>query len=112
MIVIGGLTANPLTGIGLGALFGLVRGVAVYLAAGLDSTDKLLGFHARFESMREPVRRATIVIEALVGISAAAAAGASAALLALFVVVAGVVVAASVRGPREVVYLNAASPAA
>ena len=112
LIVIGGLSANPLTAIGLGALFGLVRGLSVYLAAGLDSTDKLLGFHARFESMREPVRRATIVIEALVGISAAAAAGASAPVLTLFVAVAGVIVAASLRGPREAVYLNATSPAA
>ncbi|MGZ8756209.1 MAG: hypothetical protein ACXW15_13595 [Acidimicrobiia bacterium] len=109
LILVGGLTASPWIAIALGALFGLVRGLAVYLAAGLDSGEKLLSFHARFESWRDPVRQTMIVVQALVAVVAAAAAGASAPILGAVLAVATVTVALSLRGPREAVYLNAAT---
>jgi MFS family permease len=108
LILIGGLTAEPVVAIALGALFGLVRGLAVYLATGLDSTERLLWFHSKFESRREPVRQATIVIMATVAVAAAASAGAPATILGAVVVLAAWIVMLSRRGPREVVYLNAA----
>ncbi len=110
LILMGGLTAEPVFAIALGALFGLVRGLAVYLASGLDSTERLLSFHARFESHREAVRQTTIVVLAVVSVAAAAAAGATATLLGVVLVMAAGIVMLSRRGPREIVYLNAAGP--
>ena len=109
LILMGGLTANPWIAIALGALFGLVRGLAVYLAAGLNSGEKLLSFHARFESWREPVRQSMIVVQAVVAVVAAAAAGASGPIVGSVWAVAAATVALSLRGPREAVYLNAAT---
>jgi hypothetical protein len=109
LIVVGGLTANPLMAVSIGGLFGLVRGLAVYLAAGLDSAEKLLAFHARFESWREPVRQSMIVLQALVGVVAAGAAGAGAPALGAVLAIATATVALSFRGPPEAVYLNAAT---
>jgi hypothetical protein len=103
----GGLT-SPLVALSIGGVFGLVRGLAVYLAAGLNSNEKLLAFHAKFEARREPIRQSMIVVEVVVGIVAAAVAGAPPPAL-LFVIVAGAgIVVMSLRGIRESVYLNAA----
>lgn len=109
LILMGGLSAQPGIAIALGGVFGLVRGLAVYLAAGLDSTEKLLSFHARFESTREPVRQSTILIQAAVSVAAAGAAGASAPILGAVIATAAVTIALSLKGPREAVYLNAAT---
>jgi hypothetical protein len=109
LIVMGGLTAGPGIAIALGGLFGLVRGLAVYLAVGLDSRERLLAFHQRFESWREPVRQAMIVVQALVAVVAAGATGAGAQALGAVAAAAAATVALSLRGPREAVYLNAAA---
>lgn len=109
LILMGGLTASPWIGIALGGLFGLVRGLAVYLAAGLDSGERLLSFHARFESWREPVRQSMIVVQALVAVVAATRAGASGPVVGAVLAVATATVALSLRGPREAVYLNPAT---
>jgi hypothetical protein len=109
LILIGGLSANPSIALALGGVFGLVRGLAVYLASGLDSGEKLLSFHARFESWREPVRQTMVVLQALVAIAAAAAAGATAPILAVGLAIATATIVLSFRGPREAVYLNAAT---
>ena len=108
LILIGGMTAQPVIAIALGALFGLVRGLAVYLAAGLDSTERLLSFHSKFESHREAVRQSTIVILAVVSVAAVAATGATVTILGAVVLMAAWIVILSRRGPREAVYLNAA----
>ena len=107
LILLGGLTGDPWLAASLGALFGLSRGLAVFLASGFDSTEKVLAFHERFESLREPVRRATIVTQALVAIAAAVIGGAVLLLLGAVLVAAGATVAVGLRGPREAVYLNA-----
>lgn len=109
LVLMGGLTASPWIALALGGLFGLVRGLAVYLAAGLDSGERLLSFHARFESWREPVRQSMIVVQALVAVVAAAAASASGPIVGAVLAVATATVALSLRGPREAVYLNAAT---
>lgn len=109
LILVGGLSADPRVALGLGGLFGLVRGLAVYLSAGLDSGEKLLSFHARFESWREPIRQSMIVVQALVGVVAARAADAGAPILGAVLLIAGITVAISLKGPREAVYLNAAA---
>jgi hypothetical protein len=109
LILMGGLTAGPWIAIALGGLFGLVRGLAVYLAAGLDSGEKLLAFHERFESWREPVRQSMIVVQALVAVIAAGATGISAPILGGVVALATATVALSLRGPREAGYLKAAT---
>jgi hypothetical protein len=109
LILMGALTANPAIAVALGALFGLVRGLAVYLAAGLDSGEKLLAFHERFESWREPVRKSTIVVQVLVAVIAAGATGISVPVLGGLMAVATATIAFSLRGPREAVYLSAAT---
>lgn len=108
LILIGGLTAQPVIAIALGALFGLVRGLAVYLAAGLDSTERLLSFHSKFESHRETVRQSTILILAVVPVAAVAATGATVTILGAVAVLAAWITVLSRRGPREAVYLSAA----
>jgi MFS family permease len=100
LIFMGAAADDPLIAIGLGTLFGLVRGLAVYLAADLTTREKLLRFHARFEALREPVRRAMIVIQALVAVGAVWLANSGPALVPV-AVVASIVVALSLRGPRE-----------
>lgn len=109
LILMGGLSAKPWTAVALGGLFGVVRGLAVYLAAGLDSGENLLSFHARFESWREPVRQSMIVLQALVAVVAAGTSGASAPILGTVLATATATVALSLKGPREAVYLNAAT---
>lgn len=48
MIVLAALTASPATALGVGALFGLVRGLAVLLGRGITSPAGLAEFHRRF----------------------------------------------------------------
>lgn len=100
LILMGAAVGDPLIAVGLGTLFGLVRGLAVYLAADLTTRERLLRFHARFEALREPVRRAMIVIQALVAIVAVwfAIPGPASVVVTI---VALIVVVLSLRGPRE-----------
>lgn len=70
-ILMAALTASPAVAVGVGAFFGLVRGLAILLGARLTDPQRLLAFHRRFEAWREPVRRVTIGVEALVALVAA-----------------------------------------
>lgn len=100
LILMGGLLVHPMLAIAIGLLFGLVRGLAVYLAIGLDTHQKLLVFHSQFERLREPVRRGMIGVQALVAV--AAAWWASPNPLSLVVgAIAAVVIGLSIRGPKE-----------
>jgi MFS family permease len=104
LILMGATTGNPIIALGAGVLFGLIRGLAVYLARPLDTREKLLTFHARFEHRRESVRRWMIVVQAAVAIVAVAVASAGPALLAISLM-ATLVIAVTVRGPKESVEL-------
>ena len=48
MIALAALTASPATALAVGALFGLVRGLAVLLGRGIVSPASLAAFHRRF----------------------------------------------------------------
>jgi hypothetical protein len=48
MIVLAALTASPAIALGIGVLFGLVRGLAVLLGRGITSPASLAEFHRRF----------------------------------------------------------------
>ncbi|MGQ0848816.1 MAG: hypothetical protein ACT4OP_06810 [Actinomycetota bacterium] len=111
MIVMGLLTFKPMAALGLGVGFGLVRGLMIYLSAGLTTPERLLTFHASFEGWREVVRQSMIGIEVLTAVVAAAVAGAD-RLVVLTVAGAGLVIMyLSVRGEAEVVRLHGARAA-
>jgi hypothetical protein len=48
MIVLAALTADPWVAVSIGALFGLVRGLAVLLGRGITTAQALTTFHRRF----------------------------------------------------------------
>ena len=48
MIVLAALTADPWVALSIGALFGLVRGLAVLLGLGITTAQALTAFHRRF----------------------------------------------------------------
>ena len=65
LIVLGALTASPPTALALGVTFGLVRGLAILLGLSITSPASLVAFHRRFDAWREPVRRGTVVVQAV-----------------------------------------------
>jgi MFS family permease len=73
------LSGNPVLALGAGTLFGLVRGLAILLVAGVTNPARLARFHRRFDEAREPVRTATIAAEGVVAVLAATATGGPAA---------------------------------
>jgi hypothetical protein len=65
MIVLAVLTGKPWLGIALGGLFGLVRGLSVFLGRHIASTETLRLFHLRFYGFGPTVRRCMLAVEAL-----------------------------------------------
>ena len=63
MIVLAALTAGPATALGIGLLFGLVRGLAVLLGRGITSPAGLAEFHRRFTRAGAVVRRVVVACE-------------------------------------------------
>jgi hypothetical protein len=84
LIVLAVLTASPSAAFGICVLFGLVRGLAIFLGAGMTSPARMRAFHLRFDALREPVRVAVVAVQ----LAVAAAAG-----LALWTPAVGAVVA-------------------
>jgi hypothetical protein len=74
-IAFGALTASPLAGFALGVLFGTARGLAVLLAAKVDTPAALAAFHRRFDALGPTVRRVVIAVQAAVAVAAAWVAG-------------------------------------
>jgi MFS family permease len=70
-VVLAALTARPATALAVGTLFGLVRGLAILLVAGVTNPARLARFHRRFDEAREPVRTAVAAVEVLVVVAAA-----------------------------------------
>jgi hypothetical protein len=54
------MTGNPWTALGVGVLFGTVRGLAVLLGRGITTPARLASFHRRF-ALLEPMSRRVIV---------------------------------------------------
>jgi hypothetical protein len=71
MVLVGGLSADPLVAFGAAILFSLVRGVAVFATDRCLTFDALAAFHRRFDAVGIVVRRA--VIAALVVVATVAA---------------------------------------
>jgi hypothetical protein len=63
LIALAALTGNPLLALGVGILFGLVRGLAVYASRGITSTSNLASFHRRFMELDRPARATVVVVE-------------------------------------------------
>jgi hypothetical protein len=96
-IAYGALTAGPWAALALGVGFGLARGLAVLLTAGRRSTSELFALHRRFDALGEPVRRAVVVVQLVVGVIAAGAAWGAVAAVVSAVVLAVAVLAVSAR---------------
>jgi hypothetical protein len=65
LIVLAALTGEPLLGLVFGALFGLVRGLSVFLGRRITSTERLRAFHVRFYEFGPTVRRLMVAVDAL-----------------------------------------------
>ena len=73
MILLVGLIGSPALAVGIGAGFGLVRGLAILAGRGIASTEHLLAVHRRFGALRQPVRLAVVAVLLAVGVVAATA---------------------------------------
>jgi hypothetical protein len=73
--VLAGLTGRPAVALAVGLVFGLVRGLAIVASAPATTTSALARVQQRFETLEAPVRQATVL--ALAGVGVAAVAGAS-----------------------------------
>ena len=78
VVVLAGLTGEPLVALGLGVLFGLTRGLAILLGVRLTTPDRLRTFHATFESRRGVVRATMIAVELTAAVVAAVVVGGAA----------------------------------
>jgi hypothetical protein len=65
MIVLAVLTGEPWFGLVVGVLFGLVRGLSVFLSRHITNTDTLRTFHVRFHRLGPRVRRCMVTVEGL-----------------------------------------------
>jgi hypothetical protein len=65
LIVLAALTGKPWLGLVFGALFGLVRGLSVFLGRGITSAERLRAFHVRFYGSGPTVRRLMVGVDAL-----------------------------------------------
>ncbi len=71
MIVLGALTASPLAAVGVCALFGAVRGVAVLATRRIGTPEALYELHRRFDDRAPLARGAVIGVELTVGLAMA-----------------------------------------
>jgi hypothetical protein len=65
MIVLAALARVPWLAVVFGVLFGLARGLSVFLGRHITTTDALRVFHVRFYGFGPTVRRGMIAVEAL-----------------------------------------------
>ena len=63
MIVLAALTADPWVALSIGALFGLVRGLAVLLGRGITTAQALTAFHRRFTDAWPAMLRVVVASE-------------------------------------------------
>jgi hypothetical protein len=100
VVVLGGLSGQPLVALGLGVLFGAVRGTAVLLGRRLDTPEALRRFHARFSALGPRSRMAMVVVELAGGVLLiAAAVSGRPAIVATLAALAGLVLFATLTVP-------------
>jgi len=75
LVLLGAAGGSPTGALALGAVFGLVRGMAVFATADVRDVASLATFHDRFETWRRPVRQAMVAVLALVAFAAGIASG-------------------------------------
>jgi hypothetical protein len=63
MIVLGALSGSPPAALGVGLLFGLLRGLAVLLGRGITDAASLTRFHRRFHEAEPRVRAVLVAME-------------------------------------------------
>jgi hypothetical protein len=73
-VVLSALTGAPGTAMGIAVLFGLTRGLAILLGAGLTDPERLRRFHRGFDELGPTVRWAVIAVQLAVATVAATAA--------------------------------------
>jgi hypothetical protein len=66
-IIVAALTASPLLAASVGLVFGLARGAAVLVGAGITTPEALRRVHRRFDAWRRPVWLAVVVVQAVLG---------------------------------------------
>ncbi len=66
MVLLSALTGNGWLALGMGTLFGFVRGLSVYLGRSITSGDALRSFHQWFTDLGPKVRRAMLAVEGTV----------------------------------------------
>ncbi len=91
-LLLAGLTASPATAAAIGVVFGLTRGLAIFLGAPLTTHERLAAFHRGFEAAREGSRRAMIGVHLVLAATAAAVAWGAAGAVAIAILGVGVVV--------------------
>ena len=100
MIALAALTASPGTALAIGALFGLVRGLAVLLGRGITNTATLAAFHRRFTAAGPIVLRVVVACELAAAVVFAAALSPWAAVALLVLAAAATTGRALRRTPR------------
>jgi hypothetical protein len=105
LIVVAAVGASTSGALIIGAVFGIVRGLAVFAAGDVTTLESLHDLHRRFERWRQPVRKLTIAVIALVGVVAGLVVGSTLGMA----VVASLALASAValRGERETSYVLA-----
>jgi hypothetical protein len=73
LVLLGALTGEPLVALGIGTLFGFVRGLGVLPGARLTDPAKLAAFHSVFDARAEWSRRFVIGAQLIVAAIAAGA---------------------------------------
>jgi hypothetical protein len=71
-VVLAVLSGQPVVAVGVGLLFGLVRGSAIAISAPATTTAALARIHRRFAALEAPVRQASAVALVVVGVLALA----------------------------------------
>jgi MFS family permease len=92
MIALAVLSTSATTALGIGIVFGVTRGLAVFAASRITTPDALNSFHLRFDRLGPTTQWAMVAVEVVVCVVAIAAAWSLAA--AVVLAVAGVLVAA------------------
>jgi hypothetical protein len=73
LVALAALTGEPLVALGLGALFGFVRGLGVLPGARLTTPAKLAAFHTKFDARAELSRKLVVAVQLVVALVAVGA---------------------------------------
>ena len=101
VIVLAALTTSPAVALAIGALFGLVRGLAVLLGRGITSADTLAAFHRRFTDLGPVVLGIVVAGELACAVAFVAFVSLWAALALSLILVVGGATAAARRARRR-----------